>query len=283
MTTPEHTPALLLSLSGPLQSWGERSHFNRRDTARQPTRSGLLGLLSAALGRPRTDGIDDLARLSVTVRTDRPGTLLRDLHTVGGGLPKAETVTTAKGDKRDDPAATLLSERYYLADAAFTAALSAEADDADLIDSCARALRAPVWPPYLGRRACPPSGPLLLGRTHAPWHHLIHLPLARQGPSGEHNGGTGPDTRVTLHSDRPLDHLPPADENPAESGGDAIGEANDDPISFHPQQRRYRARPLYSRTLDRPGQQCAGLGTDYLTALETYLGDHAAPLGGLTP
>ena len=42
-------PGLLLRLAGPLQSWGERSHFNERDTARFPTRSGVIGMLAAAL------------------------------------------------------------------------------------------------------------------------------------------------------------------------------------------------------------------------------------------
>ncbi|MEV7027174.1 CRISPR-associated protein Cas5, partial [Kitasatospora sp. NPDC093558] len=34
---------LVLRLAGPLQSWGERSAFNRRDTPPQPTKSGVVG------------------------------------------------------------------------------------------------------------------------------------------------------------------------------------------------------------------------------------------------
>jgi len=47
-----------------------------------------------------------------------------------------------------------LSYRYYLADAVFVAAV--EGDD-DLIDGLDEAVRAPTFPLYLGRRACPPS------------------------------------------------------------------------------------------------------------------------------
>ena len=89
--TPGQEPAgILLHLSGPLQSWGTHSAFNEHDTARFPTRSGIIGLLASSLGRRRGDPVDDLAHLSLTTRTDRPGVLLRDLHTVGGGMTRGK-------------------------------------------------------------------------------------------------------------------------------------------------------------------------------------------------
>jgi CRISPR-associated Cas5-like protein len=42
--------SLVIRLAGPVQSSGETSRFNRRDTAAEPTKSGLLGLLAAARG-----------------------------------------------------------------------------------------------------------------------------------------------------------------------------------------------------------------------------------------
>ena len=42
---------LFLRLEGPLQSWGERGHWAVRDTAPEPTKSGVVGLLGCALGR----------------------------------------------------------------------------------------------------------------------------------------------------------------------------------------------------------------------------------------
>ena len=41
---------LALLLDGPMQSWGHASRFERRTTALHPTRSGVLGLIAAALG-----------------------------------------------------------------------------------------------------------------------------------------------------------------------------------------------------------------------------------------
>ncbi|PJF01956.1 type I-E CRISPR-associated protein Cas5/CasD [Streptomyces carminius] len=270
-TAPAPEPGLLLRLTGPLQSWGEHSHFNERDTAAFPTRSGVVGLLAAALGRHRNQPIDDLARLSLTVRTDRPGILLRDLHTVGGGLPAKATITTAEGKKRGGDTATLLSHRTYLADAAFTVALTTtRTEDGDTLARCARALRTPQWPLFLGRRSCPPEGPLLLGEADDALYHLIHLPLAAHPPT---SGGHGTD----FLSDRPLDRLPVPDHPTTADGEDGThpaGEVNDEPVSFDPRHRTHRARPLYRRTLHLPHTQYTGLGTRHLTRLGAYLADH---------
>ena len=55
---------LLLRLAGPLQSWGVESRFKYRDTGREPSKSGVVGLLCAALGRKRDEPVDDLAELN---------------------------------------------------------------------------------------------------------------------------------------------------------------------------------------------------------------------------
>lgn len=41
---------LLLRLAAPLQAWGADSKFETRKTNREPTKSGVIGLLAAALG-----------------------------------------------------------------------------------------------------------------------------------------------------------------------------------------------------------------------------------------
>lgn len=259
---------LLLRLAAPLQSWGEISEFNERDTAPFPTRSGVIGLLAAALGRKRGDDISDLATLSLTVRADRPGTILRDLHTVGGGLPASRTVTTAEGKKRSGATATLLSHRYYLTDAAFTAAITAEAA---LLEDWADALRNPHWPPYLGRRSCPPEGPLLLGLVDEPLKHLVDLPIARRKPTSD-----AATVDIVFHGDQPLDRLGEHPQHGDNSGHTPAGEVTDDPLTFHPRRRAYRARPRYQRTLTLPGNRCKGLGTTYLTALADHLDQHTS-------
>lgn len=126
-----------------MQSWGLRSRYTHRDTWDYPTFSGVIGLLSAALGRQRGSDCTDLVELDMTVRVDRPGERMTDYH----------TATDAAGK-------TSLSNREYLADACFTVAL---AGDSALVDRLADALRRPVFQLSLGRRACVPARHVLLG------------------------------------------------------------------------------------------------------------------------
>src|SRR5690625_925439 len=102
---------LLLRLVGPQQSWGTSSRFDRRDSELAPTKSGVVGLLAAALGYPRQRDVTDLAALRMGVRVDRRGTLMSDYHTA------LEVLDT--GGKTG----TVVSERHYLADAAFVVGL----------------------------------------------------------------------------------------------------------------------------------------------------------------
>ena len=40
---------LLLRLAAPLQAWGSGSKFNIRLTEREPTKSGVVGMIAAAM------------------------------------------------------------------------------------------------------------------------------------------------------------------------------------------------------------------------------------------
>ncbi len=144
---------LLLRLSGPLQSWGVQSRFGQRDTALEPTKSGVAGLLCAALGRPRAGPLGDLAALRMGVRADQEGLLSLDFHTAGidGHLQNDGTVNVED---------LVISKRYYLADARFLVGLEG-ADDA-LLARLHEALRDPVWSLYLGRKAFVPGEPVWL-------------------------------------------------------------------------------------------------------------------------
>ena len=136
---------LLLRLAAPLQSWGSDSKFETRKTDREPTKSGVVGLLAAALGlrRDDTEGLARLNGLRFAVRADQEGSLLVDFH-------------TAKS--RDT---SYVTYRHYLQDAVFLAGL--ESGDEALLRELEAALRHPVYPLYLGRRSCPPTLPLCLG------------------------------------------------------------------------------------------------------------------------
>jgi len=132
---------LLLQLIAPMQSWGSRSRFDDRDTEREPTKSGVLGLVASALGRPRNADVLDLAALLFGVRVDRAGQVRTDYHTAQEGN------------------GTAVTRRHYLADAAFLVGLEGEPELLRQIDA---ALRNPVWPPFLGRKSFPPSQPMFV-------------------------------------------------------------------------------------------------------------------------
>jgi CRISPR system Cascade subunit CasD len=176
--------SLLLRLEGPLQSWGTQGRFGIRDTDREPSKSGVLGLVGAALGMARDDGalLAQLRSLRMAVRVDREGQLLRDYHTVGGGVFRGEPHGLWSLHKRKkESGLTALTERYYLADASFLVALGT--DDRALADRVAGALAAPKWPLFLGRRACAPSMPVFVRIVDmTPEDALLKEPLRlRQG------------------------------------------------------------------------------------------------------
>jgi len=54
---------LLLRLAGPMQSWGYESKFEIRRTGAFPTKSGVIGMLAAALGMSREEPLDELCGL----------------------------------------------------------------------------------------------------------------------------------------------------------------------------------------------------------------------------
>ncbi|MEV5447951.1 type I-E CRISPR-associated protein Cas5/CasD, partial [Streptomyces sp. NPDC052644] len=121
------------------------SRFTRRGTEIAPTKSGVIGLLAAARGIRRTEPLTELLGLEFGVRLDQPGQLLRDFQTA---------------HSLDGRTSAPLTYRYYLTDAAFLAVLSGERE---LLHGLADALSRPQFPLYLGRRSCPPAGPINLG------------------------------------------------------------------------------------------------------------------------
>ena len=166
---------LLLRLAGPMQSWGIQSRFPDRDTGLEPSKSGVIGLLCATLGKPRDEDPHDdrypklveLAALKMGVRVDRQGTLLYDYHTaqkvrVASATDK-EVADVLEGKRKDEKGNILrdsVSNRWYLSDAAFLVGLAG--DDLVLLHRLHDALRNPHWSLYLGRKAFVPGEPVWL-------------------------------------------------------------------------------------------------------------------------
>lgn len=150
---------LLLRLMGPMQSWGTQSRFSHRDTDLEPSKSGVIGLLCAAMGKPRDDleAIEKLSMLKMGIRVDHQGTLKRDYHTAGGTHRNDDKygVITAKGDSKR----AVISDRFYLSDACFLVALKGELS---LLREIQASLANPVWQLYLGRKAFVPGLPVFL-------------------------------------------------------------------------------------------------------------------------
>jgi len=184
---------LLLQLAAPLQSWGSSSRFTYRYTDREPTKSGVLGLVCNVLGKDRDESREDesfpplvdLSALRMGVRVDREGVVYCDFHTAGAGVGEsgypsgilhADGVSVSKNG--------VISYRYYLADAAFLVGLEGS-DDALL----GRLLEAFVYPqrvPTLGRAACIPALPIGVGVSPASLvAALKEHPLIERGTPGQ--------------------------------------------------------------------------------------------------
>lgn len=205
-------PTLLLKMSGPLQSWGTQSRFRRRDAGHEPSKSGVLGMVAAALGRSRNEPVDDLVSLKFAVRTDASGTLIRDYQ-------------TAKNWAKNPKGAVSLSTRMYLSDAVFVVALEGEREQLEIIES---ALKKPAYPLYLGRRACPAGYDLVLGIRDESAEEALRS-LEWQVPEHRRNDFFNP---VALRILR--------DAQPGERG-DLV---QDVPVSFSPEYRQYAAREV---------------------------------------
>lgn len=148
------TYTLLMRFVAPMQSWGVRSNFDYRDTGLEPSKSGVVGLLCAAIGHSRELPLDQRFQFArMGVRVDCEGVVAYDYHVAGvGGILNADGKVKTK--------AVVPSWRYYLADAAFLVGL--ESSDRCWLESLYHGLLHPTWPLFLGRKAFPPGEPVAL-------------------------------------------------------------------------------------------------------------------------
>jgi CRISPR system Cascade subunit CasD len=209
-----------LRLAGPLQSWGSGSRFVRRTTETAPTKSGVLGLVAAAKGIRRTEPLEELLNLRMGVRIDQPGQLLRDFQTAR----RAEKTRGGAVVWKPLP----LSERYYMSDAVYLVVLEG---DRPLLEGIDEALRSPEFPLYLGRRSCPPVGPVALG-VHDDDLETA-LKKAKWLASKRHRETRKREKEVELETVRDIGE----GDTPTES-------YRDHPLSFDPDQRRYEWRAV---------------------------------------
>lgn len=150
-----------------MQSWGTSSRFTQRDTGHEPSKSGVIGLLCAALGKARDEtqpgqerlpSLAELAALSMGVRIDRAGTVSVDFQTAGGGRMTGRKYGVAQ--VHGGLFGSVMSHRYYLQDASFLVGLAGP--DHALLKRLHEALANPVWQLYLGRKGYVPGVPVYL-------------------------------------------------------------------------------------------------------------------------
>jgi len=156
-------PVLLMRLAGPMQAWGTQSRFTVRDTGLEPSKSGVIGLICAAMGRSRSESIEDLVSLTMGVRIDFEGVMKMDFQTAGGVHKRGEEYGVVRSSGK--PGETVISNRYYLADADFLVGLEGTDVQRDLLLQINKALNHPVFQLFLGRKSFPPSVPISLPKN----------------------------------------------------------------------------------------------------------------------
>lgn len=158
---------LVLTLCGPMVAWGDTAVGERRPSSPSPTRSGLLGLIAAAVGIRRDEAgrLASLEGLSFASRIFGTAELVSDYHTAQ--VPSSVDLKRQPArDRREELAfkrsdlKTILSRRDYYADVLALTAIWTSTETRPDLESIAEALRAPVFTPYLGRKNCPASLPM---------------------------------------------------------------------------------------------------------------------------
>lgn len=224
--------ALAFYLNGPLQSWGVCSRYRHRETESFPTKSGIVGLIAAALGVDKhspeeTEKLRPIVALTFDVYLlERPdcrfaGRRMMDYHTVGGGwhnqwqINKKNSIAVMSIPRRatGSPFGTVITWRTYLNDAKFIAVLRG---NLSTLRECAQALRNPRWGIWLGRKCCIPSSPLCPVIDATPEAAIAYLLEKIRGMAIK-------DARL-------------------ESNGDGAWFPLDQPISFG--KRQFRSRPV---------------------------------------
>ncbi|EMJ65157.1 type I-E CRISPR-associated protein Cas5/CasD [Leptospira sp. P2653] len=148
---------LVFRLYGPLVSWGNIAVGEYRPSDSFPTKSALIGLLSASFGFDRSEDekISELVEgVFFATKVFTPGSLLRDYHTIQSPGNVKRTLLTRKDELLDSEyVETILSSRDYRVDAVYDVALS-EKKRTYSLKEIRNALLNPIYTPYLGRKSC---------------------------------------------------------------------------------------------------------------------------------
>jgi len=162
----------VMRLYGPMASWGDIAVGELRGTSTRPSRSALIGLLSAALGVTREDHItleSMVKSYRFAVRVDRQGTLIRDFHTwQRPKFKRGMKYETRKEELEAGDLGTGISRRDYCCDARYVVCMWTEGDDPPFsLREIKEAVARPRFVLYLGRKSCPPGLPITVNIVQA--------------------------------------------------------------------------------------------------------------------
>ena len=241
---------MLLRLKGtPYQSWGTNSRFESRATDIVPSKSGVCGMIAAALGYDYGHDLTALRKLRFGVRADDYGKIEIDYQTVNCSpyLPfHIENVSTAIENGKTaqriernirkpkwNTSSTKISKRTYISGGVFVVAI--ESESADFLSEIADALLHPVYTLFLGRKSCPINADFMVSALDncavSPYvsHCCIEEAFSAL-PIQSTNASSTIDVYVEPSDDDKHDHLL---------------YVNDDPILFGLTRRRYARRAYY--------------------------------------
>ena len=155
---------LVLWFEGPLQSWGCKSKFGPRDTNLFPTKSGVYGVLLAALGYSgeQRDFLKEFSTLGQTVFSFNKGyvsDVLTDFHMVGSGFNEKDPWEAGMIPRKADGTKAVgggakITYRDYIQDGTF--AIIQEVPD-EYEAMITDALIYPRFDIALGRKSCVPT------------------------------------------------------------------------------------------------------------------------------
>ena len=216
---------LVFQLHGPMASWGVDAPGEVRHSHELPSRSGLLGLMAAALGirRDEEERLNDFNRhYSFLLCASQNPRWARDYHTVQMPKEVRKARYFSRREELIDPEllSALISKRDYYTDAWWMVAIAPTPGAPYSLAQLREALQHPAFPLYLGRKSHPlalPLAPLLL-EGDAPdvlneaYHQYrdnfskLKLPLAALQPEcwweGEHGGLEA--NKILRRRDRPM-------------------------------------------------------------------------------
>ena len=220
---------MLMEIKG-LQSWGcNESMTSRRKTFRFPTKSGIIGMFSAALGLQRDMSnekeigisLNDLRSLEFGVRIDDDGTIGRDYRTMHEYDYNVDMKNTGLiHGRKFSRNPSEISERNFIMDAVFIVAVRGEDE---ISDSIHNALNNPHYALYYGRKEFPASFDMLMNIETDNFIDIPVMTAFENEPS---------------HSRSDVNHslMVIIDDN---TSNDYI---MDDPISFNMNYRKYNRR-----------------------------------------